>query len=358
MAEDPWVSQMRALNSARLAARATQEYKPTSTTKSRSSQAPRYLASVDDPEIQTAWKEMEAAGLKRPADAELPSYIAPSQQVFEGKPSERDLRRSEALWRGVGTQPRHEESFTDEEFAGLTDRQRSLVNAQTQLYQAVMADREANTALSADERRSSLTEETYRTAVDTLFKGKGDSNVYAPRTVALLSELQLGSPHDDLDQILNGSTFLTKDQIRATGDRAPAKSNYLQKFTDRTADVASQEAIRPLLERGASVLASIQGREDLAFAEGLQPQATQSRLDALTQDQVQGLQTLMMGMALPQQPAELAGHLDQLKSQYGLDDGLIGEFLGRELSSQEAGLSSLGDGYISPQEFRARWKVS
>lgn len=356
--EAAWVAQMRALNAARLASHATMTYKPTSTTRATGTTSNVNASSGGglggfDP-VSTG---IDYASEKKAAqDAAL-------GKADKYTPSKEKLRHSEDMFRNGGYGGRQPQDgngqLTEDEYAGLSDRQKSLVNAQTQLYEAVMADRADDAALSADARRSSLEAEDYKSAVDALFGAKGGSNTYAPRTVAVLTELGMNGK-DDLDQWLNGSFFQSKEEILAMPTERPKDKAgaHQPSLVGRLADTGSNEGLAPLLERGASILASVQGRQDLPFAQGLQPETPDSKLDSLTPEQEQGLQVMMMGMALPQQPAELAGHYETLKSQMGLDDDTIGRFLARNLASQEAGLTSMGEGYISPQEFRARWKVT
>jgi len=247
------------------------------------------------------------------------------------------------------------EEFTPEEYAGLSDRQRSLVDAQTALWNAVQADKEANLRMSSTERRTKMADENYKNAISALFTDQGGSEQYAPQTVALLSQLGMDSKNNDLDQYLRGSAFLSKQEILDLPDEVTAgEAPYAQYHAQRLANSAQATGLSDLLEQGQSLLSNIGSDGPLGFAAGTAPK---DPLSTLTTAQVDGLRTLMQGMALAQRPADLGDYYDSIKNDYGLDDDLIETFLRRELDNWEQGRTQFGEGYVSPQDFRTTWRL-
>jgi hypothetical protein len=351
--EDEVVAKLQALNSARIASRANKEYVPTSMTKSPSAEAERrtggkprtVVSGVEVPTASSSYRSDWSTGEQK------------QEKEEDRKREEGDMiRASELLWRGGANKP----VATDPAAAGLSGDQRALVAAQAQLWDAIQADRAENAKMQPGARQEMMQGEDYAAAVDALFGRDRGSNTYAPRTVALLTEMGMQSDKTDLDQYLSGSALMSNEEVMASDSmEGQNKGTYQYKIGNRLGGAATSDRLRATLDNGYSILASLGSQTGMSFVEGMgKEEAEAKQANQLAPDQVENLRYLMADMAMAEQPANLADNYNALKEAYGLDDNKIGEFLRQELALWESGDTVFPEGYISPEEFRAKWKVS
>ena len=289
-----------------------------------------------------------AGGNYAPVSAAPPSTQAlPSKSAYDDFPSKNG-----------------QDTFTAGELANLSPRQLAVLQAQSQIWDAVQADKNESIKTTPGMRSDRIADTDYANMLKDLFPQGDGSETYAPRTAALLSKLDLGSDIGDIDQFLSGKTFLTKKQILQLGDTPTDPTNPLETFINQLADSAVKASspqgsdILPLIQQGQSILDTLQGNADYSFAQGRQPAKDASPLDNLTPDQSNNLDMLMRDMALPQTPENLGTNYGILKDYYGITPELVNTYLSREMQNWRNGLKTLGDGYISPEEFAARWGVN
>jgi hypothetical protein len=259
-------------------------------------------------------------------------------------------------WEGAGN---NTETVTGAEYNALDSRQKSILDAQTQLWNAVQEDTKASAAMTPDQQKAAIENTDYASTVTGLFSEQGGSSKYAPRTVALLSELGLGGDFKDLDEYLSGSAFLTKAQILdSTGEAPAADANYGEQNAFRLGAGATNPNISGVLASGQSLIDALQGSADYSFVQGLPSTTKPDPLASLTDLQNSGLSSLMQGMALSVEPEDLGTFVDTVQKEYGVTPELTEAFLRRELNNWEASGTSFGEGYMTPEEFRIKWKVS
>ena len=279
-----------------------------------------------------------------------------SAQVQDVVPSARSKRTQE--WGATSNSTVNTDAFTPEEYSQLSEKQRRLVDAQTELWSAVQGDKTANKTLSEGERTTSIADPSYSAAMTKLFSAEGGSDIYAPRTVAALSALNMGDELNDIDQYLRGNAFLTKEQVLSMGGEAPlATAGRPEQNAWLTVENSTSTGIADILKQGQSILAGIQGDPAYSYANGLAPAKETSPLDTLKSDQLVALDSLMQGMSLQEEPEDVSNYYDSVQKDFGLTPDLINSYVSKKLNEWETGAMTVGEGYISPEEFRARWKM-
>jgi hypothetical protein len=112
--------------------------------------------------------------------------------------------------------------LTDEEYARLTTRQRAAVDFNTLLSSAVRKD------LKRQEQYKNVGDQAklqYETNVENMFGEDHGSDLYAPETMAVLRQLKLDDPNDDLDDYLGLKVAITENDLKDLTDKQPAP-NY------------------------------------------------------------------------------------------------------------------------------------
>ena len=102
--------------------------------------------------------------------------------------------------------------LSQEEYLRLSDRQRAAVDFNTMLADAVRKDRRRQDEY---ENVDPVQREKYESQVDSMFGEDRGSDLYAPETLAVLKQLQLGKDEEaDLDDFLNLSVAVTDDDLK------------------------------------------------------------------------------------------------------------------------------------------------
>src|SRR5690606_20013309 len=148
------------------------------------------------------------------------------------------------------------EEMSWDDYNALSPRQRAAVDANTAIINAVNADRsdwEAGRRVEMD---------GYDEALMALFGETGGSDMYAPRTVAVLQQLGLGDTHlasvGDLDDYLNLRALVDTDALGA----ANMPDDFVGPVDTRTANArhfssAAQTALADALARGQEILDAV-----------------------------------------------------------------------------------------------------
>lgn len=285
----------------------------------------------------------------------------------EGVPTKAETESQDRLRSQTSAALRHTgkvnvTELTGDGYYGLTPEQRAAVDVNSQLYAAIVADKEAwkQGGYAKDEG-----DEEYRATVEELFGKEGGSGMFAPRTVALLRELGLENDKDapgDLDNYLNLSALLSSDDIAgmnsgATGARADNAQRFSEAAVTRLADT---------LKSGQTLLDTARNRTgnvDL-FGEGQAPIGFNPLNDRdkelnLTFEILANSEEKVTSQQLQDQISALVNAFPGLTSSsiYNYFDNRLKQYeYGRAAGDSAAILGGSAErSYLSPEEFRARY---
>lgn len=251
--------------------------------------------------------------------------------------------------------------LTWDQYSALTPLQRSAVDANEAIIQAIEADR-------ADAGAGAVKPDDwdYDQTVERLFGREGGSDTYAPRTVKLLDELGLtNTSKGDLDNYLNGGALVSVDEIMQLGDATlpQLQATPTEQRTEREnnalafSGLAAQRAAETL-SRGQTLLDTL--NPDSPITPGFNPADTSGATQAL-----EGMFEVLSHRNSEQIPLEeISAAYADVESQFGLTQSQIQDYFERRLKSAEASVASgkpvnligtTDDGYLDASEFRARY---
>jgi len=251
-----------------------------------------------------------------------------------------------------------------DEYNGLSPRQQAAIDANTALYDAIVADQQAP---STEERIPG-----YDDAVMSLFGENGGSETYAPRTVALLSELGLEQlPSRNLDQFLGLNALLREEDLdtvnRTTGagtegvaGPVDARAQNVLSFSN-----SSLEAMSRVLAQGQTLLDAARTNSGDAGTQ-LFGEAPTSLTDQDPQNR--WLKNLFEKMSRREgglSSEELGEVIYGMEQEYQLSQQQIYDYLEGRLRETTYGNAAGGPGtisgwaddvdYLTPEEFRSRY---
>jgi len=225
------------------------------------------------------------------------------QQAYEAQKAEDDrAEREKVLGISTGALTTTPEmlkeavdQLTPKEYNALSARQRAAVDFNTMLATAVRKDlnrQDTKYANVGDQQKA-----TYEKSVEKMF-GENGSDLYAPETMAVLRQLKIKDPTDDLDDYLNLKVAITEDDLKNIGEKpvshaAPAFAQGPSEGLDEDErkrlglqeDYISQtQQLQQALVKGKQMLQSFQATaaseraEDLGFLGGSSPLASRPSL--------------------------------------------------------------------------------
>lgn len=248
-----------------------------------------------------------------------------------------------------------------EEYLNLAPRQRAAVDANTALVQAAKQDTASTTA------GKPVDDKDYYSKVKGSFGDKGGSDIYAPRTMAVLENLGLDLQGKDLDQYLNFSALVTADDLAALNPGVTA-SNPRQQNAVAFAQAASTR-LSETLASGQTLLDSLRtgsdtGRQLFGEPTGSPVGFTASERDKDLQDAFNVFAQTRAQVDLT--PEKVGGIYAELQEKHGVTPNEVAQYFDTRLQENEYRNAtggtpvSLGDPgtsheYLSPQEFRSKF---
>lgn len=103
--------------------------------------------------------------------------------------------------------------LTGQEYGALSTRQKAAVDFNTQLVAAAAADKKLG------QKDSEVENKGYDDALRQMFGERGESDTYAPNTVALLKQIDFEDSAADLDQFLGLQASVTESDLGSLTDR-------------------------------------------------------------------------------------------------------------------------------------------
>lgn len=153
-----------------------------------------------------------------------------------------------------------EDILSAEDMAGYSSRQLAALHVNSELYNAIAADK------ADQDAGTELEYADYQTHLEELYGAGGTSEKYYPRTVALLRELGLGDDvlrgQGDLDHFVSNSALLTRNDLDNLGS---AKTNSSLEGRALNAAIFADRAesrMNEVLAKGQSLLDSIRLNND------------------------------------------------------------------------------------------------
>ena len=297
------------------------------------------------------------------AEARAKEAAAENTQVIG---NQRETRSNALTGQGLNTFETKEMSWDD--YVALSPQQRAAVDANTAIASAVAEDQAAWRTNKQDG------DADYQKAVSALFGEGGGSDIYAPKTLAVLQQLGISnSGQDDLDNYLNLSGLVTAEDLKSITPEAIAglgKANLATYIStaegtrekgERQLDYRVENALN-LSKRAMSTLG-----ETLARGQSLLEASTgTSSFSSATNAAVPALETLFDSLAQKDAVVnitdnEIGTALQAIQQNYGIDAQTAYKYFDQRLNAFEYGGAegSLGaqEGitYVSPDEFRARY---
>lgn len=220
------------------------------------------------------------------------------QKMFEAKQAEDDrAEREKVLGISTGalsTTPdmlkEAVDRLTPEEYNALSARQRAAVDFNTMLATAVKKDLRRQDTKYADVGEQQKA--TYDKSVEKMF-GENGSDLYAPETMAVLRQLKISDPTDDLDDYLNLKVAITEDDLKNITEKQPVPNYVIEgrapqedrgKLAVVEGLVDKTQQLQESLAKGRQMLQSFQATaaseraEDLGFLGGSSPLASRPSL--------------------------------------------------------------------------------
>lgn len=253
------------------------------------------------------------------------------------------------------------EEMSVEKYLNLAPRQRAAVDANTALVAAAKQDTASATAGKPADAQD------YDNKVTSSFGDKGGSDIYAPRTMAVLENLGLDLQGRDLDQYLNFSGLVTADDLSALTSGAPAE-NPRQQNAVAFAEKASAR-LSETLANGQTLLDSIRTGSDTGRQLFGEPTASTVGFTASERDKDLRDAFNIFSMAQAQAdltPEKVGGIYAELQEKHSVTPNEVAQYFDTRLQENEYRNAmggtpvSLGEPgtshkYLSPEEFRAKF---
>lgn len=160
-----------------------------------------------------------------------------------------------------------------DDYEALTDQQRSAVDFNTMLTQAVARDRKTQDSLQP----SDFQRQVYDASVEDMFGEDGGSKLYAPETMAVLKQIQFKDNAADLDDFLKLKVAVTSADLKDWNPAAASGQGQLAAPGEEQSGVISlQKALadkthimEAALVTGDSLLQSVNAMARVARADDL-----------------------------------------------------------------------------------------
>lgn len=268
--------------------------------------------------------------------------------------------------------------LTPDEYAKLSTRQRAAVDFNTLLSTAVKKD------LNRQDRYANVDPQqkaTYEESVKNMFGADHGSDLYAPETMAVLRQLKIDDPTDDLDDYLGMKVAITEDDLKNVTEKQPApnyvidgrvpeesrgKLSVVEGLVDKTQAMEQSLAKGKQMLQSFTATAAAERADDLGRLGGSSPLASRPDLGFAPAQYTQSgapadlnsyFRTAFESLADESHAADRPKILDALKSDLHPDE--LEAFKSyadtRIRNSREYG-ALLGDRpdaqYTSPKEFR------
>lgn len=222
------------------------------------------------------------------------------------------------------------QEMTWDDYNALPPRQRAAVQANTAIAQAVAADKAALEKGTLAER-----DEEYERLVNSLFGPGGDSETYAPRTLAVLEKLGMtNQTSSSLDQYLNLSGLLTDEDIAGLTDANIAAADSLSARGSNAVAFSqyATEALGETLSRGQDLLTA--ARSNPMFGED--PPMGNPAFNALDPQQEDSLNDFFQALATGDvEDHRLPDYFAYFSETYGLSPDSLANFMVDKLDSYD-----------------------
>lgn len=249
-----------------------------------------------DPLSYANREEITASGY---ASGKAAGTLHPEQQkAFEAKEAEASRAEREKML-GISTGAltttpdllkEQLKQLTPDEYAKLSGRQRAAVDYNTLLSTAVKKDlsrQDRYKGVSADQKA------TYDESVKNMFGDDHGSDLYAPETMAVLRQLKISDPTDDLDDYLGMKVAITADDLTNITEKQPApnyviegrapqedrgKLSIVEGLVDKTQQMESSLARGKQMLQSFTATAAAERADDLGRLGGSSPLASRPDL--------------------------------------------------------------------------------
>lgn len=268
--------------------------------------------------------------------------------------------------------------LTDDEYAHLSPKQRAAVDFNSMLATAVRKD------LKRQDRYKNVPEQaraTYDESVKNMFGKEGGSELYAPETMAVLRQLKIEDPTDDLDDYLGMKVAITEKDLTNITEKQPVpnyvidgrapeedrgKLEVVQGLVDKTAELEQSLAKGKAMLQSFQATAASERAEDLGHLGGSSPLASRPSLGyrpaqftetGAPADLNTYFRTMFDSLSDEKQAENRPHLLEALKNDLYPDelDAFMSYADARTRNSREYG-ALMGDNpeaqYTSPKEFR------
>lgn len=176
--------------------------------------------------------------------------------------------------------------LTPEQYQHLSTRQRAAVDFNTMLATAVRKD------LNRQDRYKSVGDQqraTYDESVKNMFGKEHGSDLYAPETMAVLRQLKIEDPTDDLDDYLGMKVAITEDDLKNVTEKQPVpnyvidgrvpeesrgKLSVVEGLVDKTQQMESSLAKGKAMLQSFQATAAAERADDLGRLGGSSPLAS------------------------------------------------------------------------------------
>ena len=260
------------------------------------------------------------------------------------------------------------EQMSVDAYLQLAPQQRAAVDANTALVSAAEQDIAswAKTQLAG----TPVDDQDYYSQVNDAFGDKGGSDTYAPRTMAVLSDLGLDLKDKDLDQYLNYSALVTADDLAGIAPgAAQAPDNARQQNAVAFSEAASTR-LSETLAAGQSLLDSLRSgsatggelfgapsaASPIGYANNERDAELATAFDVLSQTQSQSELT----------PENIGGLYTELQTKYNITPNEVAQYFETRLQANEYTNASsdqpisLGGPdskleYLTPADFRSKF---
>jgi hypothetical protein len=176
--------------------------------------------------------------------------------------------------------------LTPEQYQHLSTRQRAAVDFNTMLATAVRKDlnRQDRYAKVGDQQKA-----TYDESVKNMFGSDRGSDLYAPETMAVLRQLKIDDPTDDLDDYLGMKVAITEDDLKNVTEKQPVpnyvidgrvpeesrgKLSVVEGLVDKTQQMESSLAKGKAMLQSFQATAAAERADDLGRLGGSSPLAS------------------------------------------------------------------------------------
>lgn len=176
--------------------------------------------------------------------------------------------------------------LTPEQYQHLSTRQRAAVDFNTMLATAVRKDlnRQDRYAKVSDQQKA-----TYDESVKNMFGKEHGSDLYAPETMAVLRQLKIEDPTDDLDDYLGMKVAITEDDLKNVTEKQPVpnyvidgrvpeesrgKLSVVEGLVDKTQQMESSLAKGKAMLQSFQATAAAERADDLGRLGGSSPLAS------------------------------------------------------------------------------------